>query len=529
MLSIDQNCHPLWDALPKLRALAAAGREVTHCIEDIDVAFTQLGADPDQPLSLALERFYRSGGQDWGAALFYSEFLGKLPVEIREWETCTGRTTKALAKQLALSVDELYDEFSPGDNWQLIGPSYVGDKHHHRVIGDVTVAEAGPFLREMMDKAEADCRTRLPDPGPQERIAAWFAAERERLGGLLTRFADARLVDLYRGWMSEHLDGAAALAMTGELLGLSDGGLRMLALFTRNYDTAAGLYNEALAETDVGLRPLETKRGELPFFATMQREDRLVRTGVFLEAGALRCGDRTVPLRDGACDADALRAAGIRAVAGKAVVLVIQVRLGNPGRGLALPYRGSLYMPAVHCFARKLQRAGLIDAELRPVVRVRFHLLDRLTELETTLKLPDHLAREFDAETIPAARLGREWRNRQAGASERLERFGDEEQREAWQKEAFAETFDEMAELARRRRALAEEDPKCPEIRELSHRRRDLERRIARGTLRQVADDWQLARIDTWDSRGAIEPWSLFLGGRDFAERVVGEAEIYEE
>ena len=91
MFSIDQNCHSLWDVVPKLQALARRGVAVRHFVEDIDVAFTQMGAGPDGgELRLARERFYRSGGGDWGAALFYADFLGAQPTEIREWEKWTG-------------------------------------------------------------------------------------------------------------------------------------------------------------------------------------------------------------------------------------------------------------------------------------------------------------------------------------------------------------------------------------------------------------------------------------------------------
>ena len=107
MFSIDQNCHSLWDALPKLQAVARSGGTVRHFIEDIDVAFTAVGSSPvdsaghgDGSLRLAMERYYGSGGADWGAALFYSEFLGRLPVDVRQWDSLTGLTTAALARRL---------------------------------------------------------------------------------------------------------------------------------------------------------------------------------------------------------------------------------------------------------------------------------------------------------------------------------------------------------------------------------------------------------------------------------------------
>ena len=41
MFSIDQNCHSLWDVVPKLHALAAHGHRVAHFMEDVDAAFAE--------------------------------------------------------------------------------------------------------------------------------------------------------------------------------------------------------------------------------------------------------------------------------------------------------------------------------------------------------------------------------------------------------------------------------------------------------------------------------------------------------
>ena len=213
IFSIDQNCHSLWDALPKCQALAAAGHRVRHFVEDIDVAFTALGATAARAaaLHLARERYHHSGGADWGAAMFYSGFLGRLPVDVRGWEPYTGMKTAALARQLDRTVEDLYEEFSPGDNWQLIGPSYVGDRRHHRMIADLTVAETARFLRQLVDRAQADMLARFPDAGPPtDASRRWFAAETARLEKLLADHAGGKLVDLYRAWMGQLLGESVA-------------------------------------------------------------------------------------------------------------------------------------------------------------------------------------------------------------------------------------------------------------------------------------------------------------------------------
>ncbi len=41
MFSIDQNCHSLWDVLPKLQALQRRAEAVTHFVEDIDAVLEE--------------------------------------------------------------------------------------------------------------------------------------------------------------------------------------------------------------------------------------------------------------------------------------------------------------------------------------------------------------------------------------------------------------------------------------------------------------------------------------------------------
>jgi SAM-dependent methyltransferase len=533
MFSIDQNCHSLWDVIPKLAALSARGHRVRHFIEDIDVAFTSLGSAVEGgPLRLAKERFHRSGGQDWGAALFYSEFLGKMPVEIRDWEPLVGMKTNALAKQLGRSVDDVYDEFSPGDNWQLIGPSYVGDRHNHRVVGDLSVEEVAEFVREMMAKARGDMLHTFPDRASQTRLAAWFDSEDARLAELLQKNAGGTLVDLYRDWLEQYLGNTVAMGLTSELFACKGAmaGTELLEFFCRDYDLAAGLYNEALAEVASPMRPLKTSGGELPFFATSRHKGHTVRTGMSLAGGEIRVGTQAFALApDRRPPMNEMASAGVLAVAGKAVVLVIQARLGEHGEALALPYRGSLYMPAANRFAKKLAERGLIGPELRPIVRVRFRLLDRMGGLDTTIRLPAHLAGCFGCDEISARDFAAAYPAIAADAAARLEAFNDPRARRRWQQETFPEVFAEMGELDSRRRGLATKAPKSEEIRQIWKRIKALQTGLLEGTLRQIAADHQATEMDYSDSRGAVIPWSIALGGEEFYDDLIAGAEIYEE
>ena len=47
--------------------------------------------------------------------------------------------------------------------------------------------------------------------------------------------------------------------------------------------------------------------------------------------------------------------------------------------------------------------------------------------------------------------------------------------------------------------------------------------------MAQIARDFQAAQLDYWDSRGALLPWCLALGGKTFYNNVVTQAEVYDE
>ena len=533
VFSIDQNCHSLWDVGPKLQALAQRGLDIRHFIEDSDVAFTSLGAQlGEDDLRLVRERFHHSGGADWGSAVFYFEFLGRQPVDVRNWEQLTGMGTKVLAKRLGRSVEDLYDEFSPSDNWQLVGPSYIGRRDYHRIIGDLSVDQTGPFLWEILDRAEANMLATFPTEDSRRRTSEWIASERALLAGLLEACAGGSLVELYRQWLDKYLDSEVQLEVSSRLFACRAGNDRtaLLEVFTRKYDLAARLYNEAIEETGEKLRPLRTSEGELPFFVSLQCDGHRVRTGVFLQEGHLRIGDRRFALEsDGGIPVEQLTRAGIATLAGKAILLAIQVRCGRDGRPLALPYRGSLYMPASTRLAAKLSAAGLLPGRLHPIIRIRFGFLDRLRSLKTPIRLPEYLRGHFGADVIRADQLGEAHADLIRQARGRLESFRTPAGRNRWQEQNFAGLLAEIERLDSVRRDLARQHPKDSKIRQVWKQIKDLQTRLLDATLQQVAVDYHTAELDYWDSRGAIRPWAIALGGQSFYEDLVENAEVYQE
>lgn len=530
MISIDQNSHSLWDTLPKLQALTAAGHTVYHYIEDVDVAFTDLGADESGELHIMAEQFHPSGGSAWGAALFYTDFLGRQPTELRNYESQFGMKVAALAKQLDTSLDDLYATYSISDNHMLVGPSYVGDKRHHRLIGDLGAEEIRPFLQQIIDLGEADCRRRFPDADAHERIDAWFTAERRRVDALLADGGD--LVGLYNRWLDAYLHTNAELHRTSRLFALDGDPHRrqLLELFTRDYDTAAGLYNQAMDEADLGLHPLHTGRGELPFFAVFHHDGHLVRTGANLDGRELRIAEMTFTLNhDGSLPVEAMMNAGVTAAFGKAALMVIQARYGASGRRLALPYHGSLYMPAAYRLEALLDQAGWLTEDVKPVCRVRLHLLDRLADVESTIALPAYLAAEMGCDTVPAKRLAAEYADIQQAAADRLDAFKDDTAREAWQAERFATEHAQIEKLQQTKREIAQENPKDPRVRDLWKHEREIHDKLLAETLKRIHADIQLSQLDFYDSRGAILPWCIALGGEALYNRIIEQAELYDE
>ncbi len=531
-VSIDQNCHPLWDTIPKLAALARHGWQGVHCVEDIDVAFSRQGARPGESgLALLTERYYRGGHSDWGAALFAHDFLGRLPVDIRVLEPYTGRTTAALARLLETTIDALYERWSPSDNWQLVGSSYADDPRWHRLIGDVSLAEAGPHLMALYRHAREDLQERFPEAAVQGRLAAWFDAQESFAAGRIAAAPAAPLSELYRSWLQDALGGACRLALTSERFSLSRlaGNDPLLRLFLERYDAAGAAYNEALRETGVGMSPLRLSEGELPFFVTCRRDGRLVRAAAALQDGALVAGDRRWVLAGGALPVEAMERDGVVALAGKALLLVLQARLGAEPAALALPHQGSLYMPAAHAFERLLRAGGLLTAPAQPVLRVRFRFFEHWRGLATRVRLPPYLADSLGLEEGSADSVAAAISAGIAAARRDLETLRQPAGREAFWRARAGALAAERDGLEAERRRLAADPQRRAEAGLLWQRIKDIDRRQAEEQAEWVLSRLRILDVEYYDSRGALLPWCLALGGEGLCERLLEQADVTPE
>ncbi|MDT8390061.1 MAG: hypothetical protein RRC34_06090 [Lentisphaeria bacterium] len=538
-VSIDQNSHPLWDTLPKLNALEAKGITGTHLLEDIDVAFTRQGAAPGDggDLEIAAERYYRGGTSDWGATLFYTRILGRNPLDVRDLEPYTGMSTKALARLLDVTVDALYDRYSVSDNWQMIGGSYIDEtRQAHRVIGDLTISETAEHIFSLVELARDDLWSTFPESAARERIKAFFDQETGRLTRIIgARPPDAPLVDLYRDWISAHTS-TVRYGVTSERFAIDRPETRrdpLLRFFLNDYETACGLYNEAVTETGSALNKLSVTVGELPFFAVWRKNGAFFRTPMVIDNRSVIAGAHAWTLKETArgfeLPVDEMIKAGVSGVAGKALLLVLQARSGPGGDALALPYRGSSYMPTARLLEKKLARANILSVPVKPVYRIKLNFPQSLRHAQTILQLPPHLARSFGVTEIRAADFAEQMETVSTQNQAALTACEQAEGRQALMRRLTPELEEEAAALDSRRKEVA----RNPETRHLAADLWDDVKRLRKRQWETFMDAVvtyvHTADLDYFNSRGAVYPWSLAIGGPAHYDHVISAAEIYEE
>lgn len=516
MISIDQNSNSLWDTLPKLQALEKAGIKFTHCVEDIDVAFTRVGAHSDQ-LELTLEQYYPNGNLDWGASLFYMNFLGRCPLNLNDLTKYTGETPAHTAKKLHISLEELYAKYSVADNWQLTAPSYIdSSKQAHRLLGDLSTTETIAFINELFDKAENDLLNCFPENSPQERIKQWFSQERQLFAELGK--THKTLADLYQSWLQSYFNKKCIIKTSQHNL-LSDESVKMLKKVVKNYELFVKIYNESIEESGVELSKIDAETGDLPFFAIYEKNGHLVRSTIRLEnSDELIAGELRFTV-DELID-------NVKEISGKALLLVIIARLQKTGTALALPLNGSLYTPAAVVLAEKMKENGFIDEELHPIKRVRFNFLESLEKSQVLIKLPEYL-NHFFPKTIKAGEFAKQLPGIVKMCRNTLNDLKDNPKNvfQSW----LPERFQKIAHL----KDLKNQYGRDPEKRHLCSgiwkEVKELEREFYETCYQRLIDTVHTSEIEYWNSRGALLPWSIALGGEGFYNELISGAEIFSE
>ena len=531
-ISIDQNSNSLWDTIPKLHALIAQNLPIIHYVEDIDVAFTRVGSkkQSDNRPSLTPEQYYRNGNLDWGASLFYMSFLGRCPVNLRDLEKYTGKSTAAMARALDLTEDLLYSTYAVGDNQQLTGPSYLEPTHKaHRLLGDITRAEFEAPLQELLIHAETDLLNSFPEPEVQHRIKTWFNTESKLVDQLLDNNNYTSLGDLYQDWMNHHLPNNPSKKTSELLSSQSKAGeitFKLLQKITARYHLFVELYNTSIEETNLELTPINLKSGDLPFFAIYNHDGHLVRSPLRLNEESIEAGFMNWKVSESYQTFSSNE--NMTCLTGKALLLVILVRLRGIDNDLVLPYNGSLYTPAANKLVEKLIAHEFIDRPARSIKRVKLNFIHNWHGLDTTIKLPKYLQRTF-GQQITADEFSRIFEEKMEAASAELTMCLDKASRKTWSEQQFPALFQKITELEELRKNYGQD----PEKRHLCHQLwselKPLQKQLNKQIFEQIIENNHICNLDYWNSRGALLPWSVALGGEDFYQNLVQQAEIYHE
>jgi len=521
-ISIDQNSNSLWDVLPKIEALHTHQRELLHYVEDIDVAFTKVGSTYCAP-QLTLEQYYPNGNLDWGASLFYMDFLGKVPLNLSNLSQYTGKKIATTAKSMGLTLQDLYKTFSVADNYQLTGTSYISSHpEKHRLLGDLSTDLKKPFIQQLLALAEADILERFIDAPSQERIKIWFKNERAILDQLWDKAAD--LATFYQAWIRAHLP-SAQLELTSELFSekqMAHLNFDLLKKIIKDYPLFQKIYNQSLEESGVELTPL--RHGALPFFATYKVNGQQVRSGLQLLDGQIKIADQSfdsnISFDDFFNKVDIL--------VGKALLLIITVRDYHIGHPLVLPELGSLYTPAAVKLAEKMQAHDFIDHLPHSIFRLQFNFIDQLKNSKSTISIPKHLQYRLGTQ-LTACELARQLPIAIAEAKDTLNQLKDPEKRVHYFS-LWTPKLSLKIDLLKKTKEICGKDPdrrhECPQL-WAEIKKHEQEKELT--CFQRIIDLVQTTEMTYWNSRGALKPWSIAAGGESFYQQLLKSSKLREE
>lgn len=521
-ISIDQNSNSLWDVLPKIEALHVHGKELLHYVEDIDVAFTRVGSNHSEP-ELSLEQYYPNGSLDWGASLFYMDFLGRLPLNLTNLFPYTGKKTATTAKAMGISLEELYAKFSVADNYQLTGTSYVeSHPEKHRLLGDLSTAKKKPFIQQLLNLAEADILERFVDSDSQNRTKLWFKNEHQRLDQLWDKNTD--LASFYQNWLKAHLP-KAKLELTSKLFSeqkMARLNFDLLKNIIENYPLFQEIYNRSIAASGVELSPLSD--GNLPFFATYKVNGQQVRSGLKLVGDKLKIADQVF---DKEINFESFFKT-IDVLVGKALILIITVRDFDIGNPLVLPELGSLYTPAAVILAQEMKTHAFINQLPHGIFRLQFNFIDQLKHSKSVISIPTHLQYGL-GEKLSAEDLSKKLPLAITQAHSVLEELKNPELREN-HFTTWTEKLSQQIQQLKETKAICGQDPnrrkECPALWQEIKKQEQEKEYIC---YQRIVDLVQTTEMVYWSSRGAIKPWSIAAGGEPFYRQVIEKSELKAE
>jgi hypothetical protein len=162
-------------------------------------------------------------------------------------------------------------------------------------------------------------------------------------------------------------------------------------------------------------------------------------------------------------------------------------------------------------------------------MRVRLHFLDQMANVDSVIHLPPYLAEAAGKTEVSTREFAGIWRDLAESAQRDLADLQQSGGSERWQEKALPDLWQKEQEMSLRRRQMAQQDPTSAAIRELWQENKSVQVELLDRAVRHIALQEQVANLDYWDSRGAIYPWALALGGEEFYRSIIQQAEVYEE
>ena len=190
---------------------------------------------------------------------------------------------------------------------------------------------------------------------------------------------------------------------------------------------------------------------------------------------------------------------------------------------------GCLYMPAAYAFETKLAAAGLLPRETHPVFRVKFNFIDHMRSSQTLIRLPQYLHETFGAAEMQAAEFAEACPERIAAARRDLDKAQTEEGRERLAARLFPDDVRRRQEMATRRAELGRNAETRSQAGALWQEIKTLDQSLLKRQIDWTVRQLRVRDLEFADSRGALLPWSIALGGEPFYQQLLAATKIYAE
>jgi len=163
------------------------------------------------------------------------------------------------------------------------------------------------------------------------------------------------------------------------------------------------------------------------------------------------------------------------------------------------------------------------------VLRVRFRFFDHWRGCVTFVRPPPYLQQALGVAELRAADLAEALVGGMAAARADLAAWSDDSRRDALGRQQFPGLSAERDRLDHERRAAAADPARRPEATVLWQRIKEVDRQMAQAQAEWLLQRLRLLDLAYYDSRGALLPWCLALGGEDLYQRLLRAAELTSE